>query len=110
VAPAGHPGDDNRIDTPQVADPMPGKKYAPLNGFLIAAADRGLSTVEMDFPDLARLVGGLPTSAYRRRQWWANGYLVQAVSWRSAGWRVTKVDLDGERVRFTRDNGPTPRT
>jgi hypothetical protein len=82
---------------------MTGKKYAPLNRLLTEAADTDVTSIQLRFADLAELVGGLPTSAYRRRGWWANGYLVQAVSWRSAGWRVSKVDLVEEWVRFTID-------
>jgi hypothetical protein len=88
---------------------MVGGKYAPLNQFLVAAARDERSTVRMDFAALARLVGGLPTSAYTRRGWWANGYLVQAKSWRGAGWRVREVNLEQEWVSFTREserNGP----
>jgi hypothetical protein len=82
---------------------MVGGKYAPLNQALVVAARDGRSTVRMDFVELARLVGGLPTSAYTRRGWWANSYLVQAKAWRSAGWRVCEVNLGQEWVSFARD-------
>jgi hypothetical protein len=87
---------------------MPGKKYAPLSAFLIAEADRGRTALRLDFADIADMVGGLPASAYRHREWWANSYLVQATGWRSAGWRVTTVDLAGCRVQFTREHGAGP--
>lgn len=88
---------------------MVGGKYASLHRFLVTAASRGQSAVRMSFTEVAELVGGLPTSAYRRRQWWANGYLVQAKSWRCAGWRVSGVNLPGEWVSFTREAGqPAP--
>ncbi len=79
---------------------MVGGKYASLHRFLVTAASHGQSTVRMSFAEVADMVGGLPTSAYRRRQWWANGYLVQAKSWRCAGWRVCGIDLPGESVSF----------
>jgi hypothetical protein len=80
---------------------MTGKKYAPLSGLLATATGRGATSVRITFADLAELVGGLPTSAYHRPGWWANGYLVQAMAWRSTGWRVSKVDLSQEWVLFT---------
>ena len=82
---------------------MVGGKYATLHRFLVTAAGRGQSAVRMSFAEVAELVGGLPTSAYRRRQWWGNGYLVQAKSWRCAGWRVAGLDLPGEWVSFVRE-------
>ncbi|HEV2777806.1 MAG TPA: hypothetical protein VGX25_00240 [Actinophytocola sp.] len=81
---------------------MVGKKYAPLHQLLVTAAGNGTSVVRIEFAELADLVGGLPTSAYRRRGWWANGYLVQAVAWRSAGWRVREVNLGQRWVVFVR--------
>lgn len=81
-------------------------KYTPLTETLTAATARGEVTLRLTFRELAALVGGLPTSAYRRREWWANGYLVQAKSWRVVGWRVRRVDLAGEWVSFVREEGP----
>lgn len=82
---------------------MAGSKYAPLTRALVAAGRDGSSTVRMEFAELARLVGGLPTSAYTRRGWWANGYLVQAKAWCGAGWRVREVNLGQEWVLFARE-------
>lgn len=63
--------------------------------------------VELSFTDIAELVGGLPESAYQHRAWWANDPShAQARSWRSAGWRVAEVSLDGEHVRLCRDTTP----
>ena len=44
-------------------------KYQPLTDWLaaLAATDRG--TVDMDFADVAELVGGLPPSAFQYREW-----------------------------------------
>jgi hypothetical protein len=35
------------------------------------------TTVTMTFPEISRIVGGLPTTAYRLRQWWANDSKVE---------------------------------
>lgn len=59
--------------------------------------------VEFAFDEVARLVGGLPRSAYTYREWWANeqrGSHVQARAWLDAGRRVEYVDLNRQRVRF----------
>ena len=83
---------------------MTGGKYTPLTEALVAAALRGETVVRLSFDELSALVGGLPTSAYHRRSWWANGYLVRGKSWGDVGWRVHTVDLPGEQVSFTREN------
>ena len=77
-------------------------KYVPLTDKLTAAAHRGETVVRLTFDELAALVGGLPNSAYHRRGWWANGYLVQGKSWSAAGWRVRRVDLSEGWVSFGR--------
>jgi hypothetical protein len=77
-------------------------KYDPLRVLLLAAADRGQGVVELDFNEIARLVGGLPESARTLRSWWANSSHVQALAWRSAGFHVEQVYLDRGRVRFAR--------
>jgi hypothetical protein len=62
----------------------------------------------MEFAELAALVGGLPKSAYRYREWWANerrGQHVQCRAWMSTGYEVDWVNLSAERVRFRRRSG-----
>jgi hypothetical protein len=81
---------------------MTGGKYVPLTEALVTAALSGKSSVRLNFDELTVLVGGLPTSAYHRRSWWANGYLVQGKSWGDAGWRVQQVNLPEEWVSFRR--------
>ena len=78
------------------------RKYDPLRDHLQGAADRGQVTFELDFDQIADLVGGLPASAYGRRQWWSNDSKVEAQAWRAAGWHVETVSLDRRRVRFAR--------
>lgn len=75
-------------------------KYAPLAAHLRASTP----PVRMTFDEVGTLVGGLPPSAYRYRQWWENhgGTHVQAVAWLEEGWRVDEVDLGRRVVTFGR--------
>ena len=77
-------------------------KYAPITEYLLASAQAGRETVDLDFAQVADLVGGLPPTAYRMRQWWANDSKVEARAWRAAGWHVDTVSFDRQRVRFSR--------
>lgn len=45
----------------------PAPKYDPLREHLAAAAARGQRVVDMDFDQVADVVGGLPASAYQYR-------------------------------------------
>ncbi|WP_112262429.1 DUF7662 domain-containing protein [Lentzea terrae] len=80
-------------------------KYEPLTSHLAALAEAGREDVELDFVEIADMVGGLPPTAYRWQAWWdndASGTHTQARAWRGAGWAVAKVDLAGQSVSFTR--------
>jgi hypothetical protein len=61
--------------------------------------------VTLTFEQVADAIpGGLPPSACRSRQWWANepgGRHVQAKAWCGAGWHVSYVDLAGRIVTFS---------
>jgi len=46
-------------------------RYEPLTAALRAAGERRQFVVELTLDDDAQLVGGLPDSARRLRQWWA---------------------------------------
>jgi hypothetical protein len=61
-------------------------------------------SLTLSFVEVARIVGGLPRSAYEIRQWWANDSKSAARAWRSAGWHVDArgVDLNSQTVRFAR--------
>lgn len=83
-------------------------KYQPLEERLAELAVAGQRSAEFDFDDVAQLVGWLPPSAYEHRPWWGNGNHVQAQAWLNAGWHVDQVDLERQRVRFTR--GPSRRS
>jgi hypothetical protein len=77
-------------------------KYQPLHERLRDAAQ----TIELTFQEIDALVGGLPPSARRHREWWANSGPVQAEAWLSAGAAVDHVSLEAERVRFRRTGRP----
>jgi hypothetical protein len=74
-------------------------KYDPLRDHLARIS----RPVEMSFEEISLLVGGLPPTAYRRAEWWANNANrhVQARAWLDSGRRVESVDLDGRRVSFS---------
>jgi hypothetical protein len=75
-------------------------KYDPLRDLLHLGDDR-----ELMFDEVADLVGGLPSSAYRHQEWWSNetdGRHVQARAWLDAGMQVESVDLAARRVRLVR--------
>jgi hypothetical protein len=77
-------------------------KYDPLFEFLCRAAD---APVAVTFDEVERLVGPLPASATKFKQWWANestgGGHVQAKAWLNAGREVEHVDLSARLVRFS---------
>lgn len=81
-------------------------KYAPLYGFL---EDSRLEAVRLTFQQIEALVGELPHSAYKYREWWANegeqGRHVQSHAWLGAGYIVDSVNLSGENVVFRRLDG-----
>lgn len=74
-------------------------KYDPLRAYL-----SGLNSdeVSVDFSAIEILVGALPKSARRNKEWWANGSTVQALAWRAAGWHVKSVDQASEVAIFVR--------
>lgn len=78
-------------------------KYQPLAAYLERLPADQL-TVLMTFAQVGELVDGLPPSAYRVRQFWANDSKVEGRAWRSAGWHVDEggVDLNAQTVRFAR--------
>ncbi len=76
-------------------------KYERLAQHLAALPGDQIS-VELTFPEVDRLVGGLPPSARTVRQWWANSSHGQALAWREAGWHVETVDFAERWVRFAR--------
>ena len=83
-------------------------KYDPLREHL-ASQGAHVDEVAMDFAEIERLVGKLPTSAHAQREWWetTNAAKVQAHAWLSVGWQVQPVDLDAEQITFYRDKTVT---
>jgi hypothetical protein len=83
------------IEAPALA----GGKYGPLRDRLVGVS----GPIELTFEEVAGLVGGLPSSAYRYPQWWENeqrGAHVQARAWLTVGRHVASVDLAHQRVVF----------
>jgi hypothetical protein len=78
-------------------------KYDALAAHL-AAIPPETTTITLRFSEVDKIVGGLPPSARRIRQWWANDSKPEARAWRSAGWHVAEngVDFNGETVLFAR--------
>jgi hypothetical protein len=86
-----------------VRDPLAMGKYDALADYLREVPSEE-QAVTLTFSEVDRIVGGLPPSAYRIRQWWANDSKVEARAWRAAGWHVDAdgVDFNGQKVRFAR--------
>lgn len=85
-----------RVDAPS----KPGR-YAPLTEFLAGVSG---DAVEVSFKEIEEILGGpLPVSARRHRSFWANSPRpTQGRSWLSAGWEVTGLDWDQQRLTFRR--------
>lgn len=80
-------------------------KYYPLLSHL-ASLDEGTSQLIMSFTDIEQLVGKLPQSARKRREWWANANVGREPKvWQAAGWRVESVNRATGFVVFARDGG-----
>ncbi|MFI7430456.1 DUF6884 domain-containing protein [Micromonospora sp. NPDC049836] len=67
---------------------------------LSVAFARGEPSVRLTWPELDRMVGGLPPSAARHRAWWS-GDRPHVRAWRSAGYTVGHLVL-GQEVTFLR--------
>lgn len=76
-----------------------GRKYLPLRERLEAS---GKAVVTLRFEEVAALVGGLPASADRHREWWANhAGNSQAKGWMDAGYEA-EPDAARRLVTFRR--------
>jgi len=83
------------------------EKYLPLAKHLLAVP---AATTDLQF-HIAEIEGivraHLPPEARRFPNWWANqktGKRPQAFAWMAAGWLVSKVDVDRDLVKFSRQN------
>lgn len=85
--------------------PAQDSRFEPLARYLQAQAV-DLDAVELTLTQIEQLIGdALPASARRHRSMWANDPATrpQAQQWLEAGWRVSRVNLDEERIVFTRN-------
>jgi DNA-binding XRE family transcriptional regulator len=76
-----------------------GSKYYALYQYL----QQGLQDeISLTFDEINRLVGGLPPSAYKSVAWWSNRRTgsVQARAWLDAGYHVSRVALEEQRVTW----------
>jgi hypothetical protein len=77
-------------------------KYDPLFEYLCRDSE---APVSLTFDEVERLVGPLPASATRFKQWWENestgGRHMHAKSWLNAGREVERVDLKERFVWFS---------
>jgi hypothetical protein len=81
--------------------------YAALGAHLAAAS----GSVRMSFSEVEALVGSLPASARRHREWWANSRSHSAGrAWLDAGYRVIAADIVAETVLFQPANALTSYT
>jgi DNA-binding XRE family transcriptional regulator len=62
----------------------------------------GLEEISLSLGEIEHLLGqALPPSARSRRDWWGNrSGTLQASAWMEAGYHVTVIDLENERVTF----------
>jgi hypothetical protein len=78
-------------------------KYDPLRHYLARLPG---SETSLEFDEVSELVNGLPPSALRHHEWWANDEShVQGQAWLKAGWLVRHVDLTKREVQFRIDDG-----
>jgi len=79
-------------------------RYAALADWLQNRPD-DVEQVNMTFNQIEEIIqSALPASAYRHRAWWANDSVAHSHSrqWLEAGWRTSFINLDEQRVEFTR--------
>ncbi len=74
------------------------RKYVRLTEHLAALDDQRWDATFADIESVLRFP--LPESARTYQAWWANQMRSQSLSWQSAGWKATALDLDNERVTF----------
>lgn len=82
-------------------------KYEPLKNYLTKLKQ---DSIRLRFSEIEKILGfNLPRSAYDYSAWWANGGHAQAEAWKSAGYKVGSLDLNGGSVVFVKvsDMGKT---
>jgi CBS domain-containing protein len=97
--------------TPAAPEPSPAEeeqasdsRYTPLANYL-QSQPADIDAVELTLAAIEKIIDDqLPPSARRHRSMWANDLSrPQARQWIDAGWRVSRVDLDEERIIFVRN-------
>ncbi|MGC4251057.1 MAG: hypothetical protein QM605_06180 [Sphingobium sp.] len=81
-------------------------KYDALRDYL---KESGAQRLRIPLFFVEQMVGALPSSAYRRSEWWANEDAdhtrhVQCKAWRDAGYRA-QFDQAGRAVTFVSESG-----
>ena len=79
-------------------------RYAPLALFLQNQPLRQ-DTLILTFQNVEDIIGNtLPPYARKHRSWWANDSVghVQSQQWLDVGWRVSTINMNEQRVRFSR--------
>lgn len=82
-------------------------RYAPL-ALILREQPRGQAQIQLTFQKIEEFINGeLPPSARQHRSWWANDSVghVQSQQWLDVGWRVSRINMSGETVTFTRIQG-----
>lgn len=82
-----------------------GSRYEPLARYL-QSQPADIDSIELSLTAIEEIIGDpLPPSARRHRAAWANDPTnkPQAQQWLDAGWRVSRVSLDDQRIVFTRN-------
>lgn len=77
-------------------------RYAPLADWLNGQEQ---NQVSLEFKDIETIIQDtLPPSARKHRHWWANDSVshTQAQQWLDAGWSISSVNMNRERVTFSR--------
>lgn len=65
------------------------------------------TSVQMRFSDVESVVGPLPDSARKHREWWSNNnsHTHARNGWLAAGWKTKNVDMMAEQLTFMRGLG-----
>ena len=77
-------------------------KYNPL---AIYFKNLGTQSLRISFSEIEKILGSkLPSSAYTRKEWWANDSVSHPQSkcgWLLGGWKVETIELNRREILFT---------
>jgi len=82
-------------------------RYAPLAP-LLREQPQSQTQVQLTFQKIEECINSkLPPAARQHRSWWINDSVdhVQSQQWLDVGWRVSRINMSGETVIFTRIQG-----